>query len=159
MSNAAWKSPPKAKIYEALSAVADGRVQIVGEGEALVHSSDQAKTYKVIWNKERTAFGANDNASYWVGYVGYPIIATLFELGVIELDRELAGHFQSINWNKLNQIYKRRYDDAVNYVLEQLQKNNIEIGPIREFADASFEKLKSLKFGRLTPPGEPPKKG
>lgn len=34
-----WKMPPKAKVYEALSALADKRVHITGPGQAEVLSS------------------------------------------------------------------------------------------------------------------------
>lgn len=156
MSKASWKPTPKAKIYEALSAVADGRVEIVREGEATVYSSDRSKSYAVIWNSEHTAFGANDNASYWVGYMGYPIIATVFELGLISLDRAIAENLAGVNWSKLNQAYKRRYDAAVDHVLEQLKKKNVNVDEIRAYADTSFANLKALKLGRLTPPGTPP---
>ncbi|HEY1614682.1 MAG TPA: hypothetical protein VGF97_13425 [Rhizomicrobium sp.] len=153
-----WKTPPKAKVYEALSAVADGRVTIVNEGEASVASSDAAKTYTVVWTPDRTAFGANDNASYWVGYIGYPIIATVFALGVVEYDKELAKHLAGVNWNKLNQAYKRKYDEAVDYVLAQIDSTGGPAGEIRNHADALFSALKTLKLGRINPPGAPPKK-
>lgn len=156
MSKTSWKPTPKAKIYEALSAVADSRVEIVRDGEATVRSSDRSKSYSVIWNSERSAFGANDNASYWVGYMGYPIIATLFELGLISLDREIAQNLSDINWNRLNKTYKSRYDDAVNYVLEQLKSKNVDTDKIRTYADVCFHNLKALGLGRLTPPGTPP---
>ena len=42
-----WKMPPLIKIYEALGAIADGRVQLEGEEHATVLSSDRSKTYDV----------------------------------------------------------------------------------------------------------------
>src|SRR6266567_7974773 len=152
MSKVAWKSPPKAKIYEALSAVADGRVAIVGDGQASVQSSDKAKTYSVVWTPDRKSFGSNDNASYWVGYIGYPIIAALCALDVLKYDRGLASHLGGVNWNHLNQIYKRRYDDAVDYVLTQAEKTGAKTNEIRKHADELFAELKSLNLGRINPP-------
>jgi hypothetical protein len=70
-----WKSPPKAKVYEALSAVADGRVTLMGGEKAEVVSSDGTKTYHVEWSPDSNQITSNDNASYWQGYMGYPIIA------------------------------------------------------------------------------------
>ena len=42
-----WKMPPKAKVYEALSTVADQRVTIIGPSTAQVQSSSHDKTYDV----------------------------------------------------------------------------------------------------------------
>ena len=76
-----WKSPPKAKVYEALSAVADGRVTLMGGEKAEVVSSDGTKTYHVEWSPDSNQITSNDNASYWQGYLGYPIIAVLDGFG------------------------------------------------------------------------------
>ena len=46
-----WKQPPKAKVYEALSAVADGRVTMIGAGAAKVLSSSRDKVYTVRWSE------------------------------------------------------------------------------------------------------------
>ena len=75
-----WKLPPIAKVYEALSAVADGRVRITGDTAAQVTSSTRDKTYTVHWSPDLAHITANDNASHWQGYTGYPIIAVLFVL-------------------------------------------------------------------------------
>ncbi len=50
-----WKVPPKAKIYEALTAVADGRVKLTGGETAEVLSSDGTKTYIVEWSADLRA--------------------------------------------------------------------------------------------------------
>ncbi len=44
--------PPKAKIYEALSAVGDHRVKIKEDDTAEVVSSDGSKTYLVEWSPD-----------------------------------------------------------------------------------------------------------
>lgn len=154
-----WKATPKAKVYEAWSALADGRVSLVGEREAAVESSDRAKTYKVVWTEDRRAFGANDNASYFVGYMGYPILATAMRLGLISYDTTIIDEFRDINWNKLNEIYKRRYDAVVDYVISQIEKSGRgSSDQIRQHADTVFSEFKALKLGRISPPGEPPKR-
>ena len=83
-----WKQPPQAKIYEAFSALADGRVRLAGPGAAAVVSSNGDKTYTVEWAEVGGGLTvtANDNASYWQGYAGYPIIAALLLLGRLHAD-------------------------------------------------------------------------
>ncbi|MBR2810229.1 MAG: hypothetical protein IKD69_02510, partial [Solobacterium sp.] len=72
------KMPPIVKIYEAFSAIADGRVAM-GEGHAEVLSSDRTKSYKVFWKGDQ--YSSDDNASRWQGYPGYPVIAVLMLQG------------------------------------------------------------------------------
>ena len=72
-----WKQPPRAKVFEAFTAVADGRVRFTGPGSATVTSSRGDKTYDVTWTDDGRTVAANDNASYWQGYAGYPILAVL----------------------------------------------------------------------------------
>ena len=74
---APWKLPPRAKVFEAFTAVADGRVRLTGPGSATVTSSGGDKTYDVEWSDDGRMVTANDNASYWQGYLGYPILAVL----------------------------------------------------------------------------------
>ena len=87
------KLPPIEKIHEAYSAIADKRV-VLKENEAEVSSSDLTKTYMVKWKDE--VYSSNDNASYWQGYVGYPIIAVLMLQGKLPLNQEIAMYFQGI---------------------------------------------------------------
>ena len=83
-----WKLPPPAKVYEAFSALADGRVLIEEPGRAEVRSSGTDKTYTVEWTGEFEPVTSNDNASYWQGYLGYPIVAVLIALGRVSADEK-----------------------------------------------------------------------
>lgn len=83
------KFPPIEKILEAYTAIADGHVKLEND-QALVTSS-------------------NDNASYWQGYLSYPGIAVLMLQGKLPYDKELAQQFAGVDWNKINQEYKRNY--------------------------------------------------
>ena len=62
------KLPPIEKVYEAWSAVADGRVALhPDERRAAIASSNGAKTYTVAWNENGSTYSSNDNATYWQG--------------------------------------------------------------------------------------------
>ena len=85
------KLPPIEKVYEAWSAVADGRVALhPDERRAAIASSNGAKTYTVAWNENGSTYSSNDNATYWQGYAGYPVIAVLMLQGRLPLDRAAA---------------------------------------------------------------------
>ncbi len=115
---ALWKSPPKAKIYEALTALSDGRVRLVGNEQAEVLSSDRKKTYLVEWSEDLLRFSSNDNASYWQGYMGYPILAVLMLLGRLEIDNEVARLLSGVRWKDLNQKFRNDYEKAIEFALE-----------------------------------------
>lgn len=150
-----WKHPPKAKVYEAMSAVADGRVRITGETEADVVSSSGTKTYKVTWTPDRTAFGSNDNASFWQGYVGYPIIAVMLAVGELPYDPDIAQRLVLVPWKELNDKYKRDYDKVVELVLMPLGD---DADTVRALAERIFQQLATKEIGKLNSPGRPPKK-
>lgn len=113
------KLPPIEKVYEAWTAVADNRVQFDGPDRATVTSSDGAKTYTVVCNPETDTYYSDDNATYWRGYPGYPILAVMMERGVLPLDMGFAHLWTGINWNRLNSEYKRNYGAAVDQVEQE----------------------------------------
>ncbi|MCU4691037.1 hypothetical protein NM958_01720 [Limosilactobacillus reuteri] len=59
----------------------------------------------------------NDNASYWQGYLGYSGIAVLMLQGKLPYSKELAQQFAGVDWNKINQEYKRNYAQAADAVM------------------------------------------
>jgi hypothetical protein len=140
-----WKMPPIAKVYEAMSAVADGRVQIVGVGEARVRSSDGSKTYAVKWSENRKVFSSTDNASKFGHYIGYPIIAVLMELGDLPLDRTVAAALAGVPWKELNMRFRRDYDAAVEHVLASVESDVA----VRQAAEAVHENLGALELVRM----------
>ena len=103
------KLPPLQKIYEAWSALADGRVEME-EDTAEVTSSNDTKHYTVSWSGD--VYSSDDNASYWQGYAGYPVLAVLMKQGKLPLADALVPRFAHIDWNALNKKYKRDYAAA-----------------------------------------------
>lgn len=114
------KNPPIAKVYEALTAIASNRVEM-SEFEAKVYSSDYKKSYKVMWKEN--FYYSNDNATYWQGYPGYPVIAVLLLQGKLTLEKELLPFLKDINWHALNEKHKRNYDAAIEKVLDSFDPN------------------------------------
>ena len=101
------KLPPEEKVYEAWTAIADGRVNLDEAARtATVRSSDGTQTYTIQWDADRREYSSNDNASYWRGYPGYPVIAVMMLQGVLPLDRTMAELYSEVNWRKLNTEYR-----------------------------------------------------
>jgi hypothetical protein len=152
-----WKLPPKAKIYEAMSAVADNRITITGTTSAEVTSSSHDKTYTVVWSEGLTGITSNDNASYWQSYIGYPIIAVLMVLGRLDFDGRVAQALSGIAWKKMNRRFRNDYDKAVESVLLNL---DVEPGLRRTVVsevDKIFNHLETLELEALPRRRRPPK--
>jgi hypothetical protein len=151
-----WALPPIEKIYEAFSAVADGRVK-TADGCAYVSSSDNKKEYTVEWNEG--VYSSNDNASYWQGYMGYPLIAVLMMQGKLKYDKTVQCCFKSIKWKELNTKYKNDYAKAADVILDRLDADGIDIEHIKEEADNIRGQLKCLDLRRRRGPAPPKNKG
>jgi hypothetical protein len=176
---AQWNLPPKAKVYEALTAVADGRVRIVeavagdagagtAGGRAEVASSSGSQTYMVTWTRRPdagpaetwpavSAFTSNDNASYWQGYAGYPIIAVLLATGAITYDAEVARRLAGVPWKKINDRFKRDYDRAVEAVLQDVEAAGGDRAAIAAQVDSIHEQLAALRLEKGKRGAPPPK--
>lgn len=135
------KYPPIEKIYEAWSAIADGRVSIT-EKQATILSSDRTKEYTVSW--EGTSYSSTDNATHWQGYAGYPVLAVLMLQKRLPLDTDIAALFVGINWTKANATAKRDYAKAVDTVLANFGLDQNKIAAIRAEAAHVLDSLKAL---------------
>lgn len=147
------KLPPIEKIYEAYSAIADGRVEL-GEGEAQVSSSDLTRHYTVTWDGD--VYSSNDNATYWQSYAGYPVLAVLMLEGFLPLDTNIAQYFKGINWNEINARHKSDYKKAAAEVLGQLRTDGAPVTKIVLEAEHVYKELAGLdieiKRGKNRPP-------
>ena len=148
------KVPPIEKIHEAYSAIADGRI-LLRDTEADVSSSDFAKQYLVKWNDE--TYSSNDNASYWKGYLGYPIIAVLMLQGKLSYDKEIAGYFKGINWKKLNTEHKNDYSKAVKQIMDELERSGVDCDQINNEVDKVYKEIEQLAINTKRSPLRPPK--
>ncbi len=156
---APWKLPPPAKIYEAFSALADGRVHIEEPGRATVRSSGGDKTYTVEWTGDFAAVTSNDNASYWQGYLGYPIVAVLVAAGKVDVDGAVPGMLAGIDWHALNERFRRDYDAAVSQVLDDLDERGEDCARIMRAVDSAMDQLEALKLERGGRGRRPPSRG
>lgn len=143
-----WKQPPLVKVYEAFSAVAAGRVEMLEPGRARVGSSDGAKTYDVRWSPDGSAIVSDDNGSRWQGYAGYPILAVLLEQGRLHADRALMAPLAGVDWHALNERFKRRYDEAVAHALARAHEAGADPAAITAAAESVAAQLADLKLVR-----------
>lgn len=105
-----WKQPHISKVYEALGAIGDGRIEITEKSDELVkakmYSSSRNKHYDISYNPLEKAIMSNDNSAYYVGEFSYPMIALLMLLGEILYPDYLTSNLSNIKWKDINQKFK-----------------------------------------------------
>lgn len=149
-----WKHPPVIKIYEALGSVADKRVEVLGNS-AKVYSSSGNKFYEVIFDPVKNAIMANDNGSYWKGYLGYPAIALLFMLEVLEYNPDMANLLKGIKWKDINQEFKDDFDKTLIFIEESMSTDDKKM--LSEYVERIEKQIGTLNLillGEKTTPPE-----
>ncbi len=141
--------PPRIKVYEALGAVADGRVSAdisATYARAKVVSSDGTRSYRVIVSRRRErSFDvySDDNGTRLRGYVGYPIISVLMLMRVLPFKNELAVLMKGIPWRVLNEKFKK-YSIVEEYILRDLELDKRD--ELVRFVDLVLGQLRQYRF-------------
>lgn len=148
-----WHHPPFVKLYEALGAVADGRVEVSGN-TGKVYSSSRGKYYDITYDPVTHEIMSNDNGSYWKGYLGYPAVAYLMTIGVVSYDPHMGELLKNIPWKDINQKFKNDFDAALEFILQS--KSEIERKELKEFLEKIDKEIKTLNLGMLGEKQKPP---
>jgi hypothetical protein len=147
-----WKHPSITKIYEALGAVIDDRVEIKGN-TAKVYSSSRNKFYNVTYDSKKKQIMSNDNSSYWKGDLGYPSIAFLMKIGVFSYDGALANILRGVPWKDINQKFNNDFDKALEYILSsKTDEEKLKLNDFVQKVDAEIKKLSLSLLGKKTLP-------
>lgn len=148
-----WELPPKSKYYEALGALADERMEETESG-ARCYSSSRGKYYDITYDAEANTIMANDNGSYWQGYLGYPAVAYLLLVGVLPYRPELAALLKGVAWKDINQRYRNDFDAALAEVLAPLHEEDRDALTeyVKELATAIEERSLGYEGARAKPP-------
>ena len=147
-----WEHPPLIKIYEALGVVADDRIEVVGN-TAKVYSSSRNKHYNVSYDSENSAIMANDNGSYWKGHLGYPSIAYLLKIGVLDYQPEMGEMMKDIAWKDINQKHKNDFDKTLAEILGSLTEEQVKkLNKYVQYIDEEIKKLDLCFLGKKTQP-------
>lgn len=151
-----WKQPHISKIYEALTAIADSRIELDGENKAKCFSSSKGKFYEVEYDSKITSIMSNDNTAYYTDSVSYPMIALLMLKGKITYNEKLLGMLKGIYWKDINQKFKNEYDKAIEFVLADLQTKGVDINFIQSEVDKIYKIACNLSLNYLGEKRKPP---
>ena len=151
-----WETPPIAKVYEALGTIADYRLEIKGN-KAKVYSSTKSKFYNIEYTSEKNEISCNDNASFYVGYLGYPAIAFLMQKSILPFNESFAKSLKGIPWKDLNQKNNNNFDKTVEDINYNLKQRRQPFEEIETFAKTVIAKIKELKLNKPAKLPTPPK--
>lgn len=150
-----WKLPPKIKIYEALGALTDKRIIMSGD-RATVRSSSGRKVYQVTYDQNKNAIMANDNGSFWTGYLGYPSIVYLLAKGIITFDKHRTEDLKDIPWKGINTKYKNDYSKTEEEVRRIIEERGGNINGLENEIEAIYKQIKKLNLNLLGKKVKPP---
>ena len=150
-----WNIPPRIKVFEAFGCIADKRITVKDNG-AEVLSSSRKKSYSVKYDPVKRAIMANDNGSYWSGYLGYPSIAFLMLKGVIKYDPALSEALKNILWTDANQKFKDDSEKTERYVNDIVKVRGISVEKVNKEIDRVYKQVKMLNMGMLGEKVKPP---
>ncbi len=146
-----WITPPIKQVYEALSCIADERIEIDGNS-AKVYSSSKGKFYTVTYDEEKNAIMSNDNTSYWKGYLGYPSIAFLMKRGKLSYEQRYADALKGIPWKDINVQFKNDFDKTDAYTQEILSKQGLHLKDLQPI----LSQIRALDLNLLGSRTKPP---
>lgn len=149
-----WKKPHISKVYEALTAIADDRMEIHGNS-AKCYSSSGDKFYDIKYDPKIGSIMSNDNAAYYTRSLSYPIIAYLMMIDKIPYEKSLLEIFKEIYWKDINQNFKNDYDKSIKYVMGEFKQNGEDVENIRREIKKIYDFTCGLKiktFGELQRP-------
>lgn len=147
------KLPPIAKVYEAWSAVADGRVKLhPDERRATVTSSNGEKEYTVSWDEDGAAYSSTTTPRTGRATRATPSSPCSWS-GRLPLDRAAAEAFAHVDWTYLNERFKRDYAAAVAHVVAA---RGLDADRVEAAAQTAYDALAALdlavKRGSVRPP-------
>jgi len=151
-----WKKPHISKIYEALTVIADDRMELNGnKAKCYLQSGD--KFYDVKYDPVNGGMMSNDNTAYYTYSLSYPMIAFLMLIGKIPYEKKLLESFQDIYWEDINKKFKNDYDKSIKFVLGELKRNGDDVEFIRREIDKIYSFTCGLKIKTLGKLERPPK--
>jgi len=152
-----WLPPHISKVYEAITAIADRRIELKSDNSAKCYSSSGNKFYIVSYDPDSNSIMASDNMAYYTNTIIYPMIALLMLKGRITYDNWLLSVLSNIKWKDINQKYKNNYDEAVAFVLENVKLKEHPVKQITQAIEKIYTQIYVLELKHLGKKVKPPK--
>lgn len=143
-----WKKPHISRIYEALTAIADNRIEINGN-RAKCYEFGNDRVYDIQYDPVNGSIMSNDNAAFYTYSLSYPIIAYLMLIGKIPYQKKLLEIFKDVCWKDINQHFKNNYDKSIRFLLEGFKKEGQDIDFIKMEIKGTYDFACNLQIKTL----------
>lgn len=150
-----WKTPHINKVYEALSAIADKRIQLISDTEAKSTSTSGGKTYTITYDPTTGAMMSDDNSAYWAEIISYPMIAFLMITNRLDYDKKYLPYMENIKWKDINQKFKNDLDKSTDYVLVDLKSKGYLVEDLMTEVNRIYAIICNLKIEQFGPKKKP----
>ena len=117
------KLPPKVKIIEALSAVADERIiieDLLSKEWKCKSASSPWKTYKILYNEKENAILSNDSWTTNQWFLWYPAIAFLLKIWKLKYDERILEMMKDIDRADIKEKVHKDYESSYRLILWNL---------------------------------------
>ena len=138
-----------------LTKLSGGRIHIENNG-AKVYSSSGNKYYTITHDPKSGAIMCNDNGSYWAGYLGYPAIAYLLQVGIIPYQLESANLLKDIKWKDINQSFKNDFAKTEQYCQDLVLERDGDLNALLSDINQIYAHLTSHPYSLLGKKLKPP---
>lgn len=141
--------PPKIKIYEALGAIADERVELDGllENSGKVSSASTPwKEYVIHYNPDLKVIVSNDSGSLNQGYLGYPAVAFLMKIWKLNYDHRFLPRLKGRDRKGLKQKVHKHHEETLRLLLGLLFQQGYEVDDLVREVEEIFQQLENLSL-------------
>lgn len=150
-----YNVPHISKVYEALTAIADNRFELISNTELKLYSSSRGKYYTVTYDPTTQQIMSNDNTAYYTHSVSYPMLTLLMLRGDLPYDPTLLKPLSNIIWKDIMTKHKNDYDAGIAEVLSSLNNKGVGIESLQSKISVIYElscKLHLSPLGKRIPP-------
>jgi hypothetical protein len=153
-ANDYWQVPQIEKVYEAITVLADKRLEMNADGlSGKVYSSRGDKYYIVAFDPVRRAIKSDDNQARFQGKLSYPMMALLMKVGELKYSDKLLTPLRGVVWKDLNTKHKNDYAAAVAEVLQNLKDEGVNTEEVEKGVQTIYAQVKELKLLKFTAKG------
>ena len=141
------KLPPKVKIIEALSAVADERIivwDLLKKEGTCFSASSLWKKYTIKYNEKDNTITSNDSLSINQWFLWYPSIAFLLKIWKLDYDVRILEMMNDINWIDIKEKVRKDYESMYRLVLWNLHMQWFNVDYFISQVDYIFDQISKL---------------
>ena len=146
------KLPPKIKIIEALSAVADNRIlveDLLSKEWKCYSASSPWKVYKVLYSEKENTISSNDSWSTNQWFLWYPAIAFLLKIWKIKYDDSILKMVKEINRVNIKEKVRKDYESSYRLILWNLHMQWYNVDYFISQVDNICNQISELKLKHL----------